>query len=524
MSEHTDDTTEQTEAALVERVRALDAENERLREELAADTDRLRERLSTLRRVLDDVVGDTPPDVDTAQQTTADGGPIHFDGGQNDYKVLGSLSVKNGGIGVLGRNTATNGITYGVKGETADSQGFGLYTPDDMKVDGAINGNLTGNTPIDNLLGTGVSVENGRLAAGSPPLPPLSTFNTPSGDPTQVDRALDGAFGLARWTEPTYADGPTYGGNGDSFRGAVRTPGGKVVAVPFNSSTVGVFRPQSGTFTVSDTHSGASSAFWGGTLAPTGEVIFAPHGSNEVGIYDPVTESYTSGPTHGEGNNAFAGAVALGSGKVVFVPYDAGNVGIFDPFNRTYSTGTGVTDLPTVGGSGLFAGGALTRNGDVMFAPFDAANVVLYDPSLGKVTTEPEHSQGSGAFAGATAVPDGRVVLTPFGASAVGIISADGSTFSTVTHGESTPAFLGGTLAPTGEVVFAPFAAANVGIFDPTDDTYSSGPSHGRSSSQFTGAALAPGGDVVCTPENNETLGIVHVPSGLDTHPLFNSS
>jgi hypothetical protein len=40
------------------------------------------------------------------------------------------------GVAILGNSTATSGTTYGVQGQVASPNGYGLYTPDDAKVDG----------------------------------------------------------------------------------------------------------------------------------------------------------------------------------------------------------------------------------------------------------------------------------------------------------------------------------------------------------------------------------------------------
>jgi len=54
------------------------------------------------------------------------------------YKVLGRLSDPADGVGVLGENTATTGVTAGVEGRVSSPDGYGVATPDDARVDGAI--------------------------------------------------------------------------------------------------------------------------------------------------------------------------------------------------------------------------------------------------------------------------------------------------------------------------------------------------------------------------------------------------
>jgi len=56
----------------------------------------------------------------------------------SDYKVLGQLNDSTG-IGILGQNDAGSGTPIGVKGVVPNSSsGFGLETPDDAKVGGAL--------------------------------------------------------------------------------------------------------------------------------------------------------------------------------------------------------------------------------------------------------------------------------------------------------------------------------------------------------------------------------------------------
>ena len=71
-------------------------------------------------------------------------GSVLPDGGQS-AKVVGQLADSDG-IGVLGHNTADSGETYGVVGEVDSPEGYGLYTPDDARVDGnaVFSGPLSG--------------------------------------------------------------------------------------------------------------------------------------------------------------------------------------------------------------------------------------------------------------------------------------------------------------------------------------------------------------------------------------------
>lgn len=85
------------------------------------------------------------------------------------YKVLGDLADPNDAIGVLGRNTAGSGTTKGIEGRVDSPDGYGLYTPDDAKIDGTtelatLGGSLTDDTPMGSVTGEGLAIDdNGVL-------------------------------------------------------------------------------------------------------------------------------------------------------------------------------------------------------------------------------------------------------------------------------------------------------------------------------------------------------------------------
>jgi hypothetical protein len=84
------------------------------------------------------------------------------------------------------------------------------------------------------------------------------------------------------------------------------------------------------TYTNGPTHGRGSNAFLGGVLTPSGKVVLVPANSTTIGIYDPVADTYTNGPTHGRGTSAFYGGVLTPSGKVVLVPANSTTIGIFE--------------------------------------------------------------------------------------------------------------------------------------------------------------------------------------------------
>jgi hypothetical protein len=123
----------------------------------------------------------------------------------------------------------------------------------------------------------------------------------------------------------TYTDGPAHerqieGFQAGAFAGGVLLPDGRVLLVPLESTTIGLYDPSGanpdgtvtiGTYTNGPVHGRGSNAFSGGVLLPDGRVVLVPRNSTTIGLYDPVTNTYTNGPDHGRGSSAFIGGVLL---------------------------------------------------------------------------------------------------------------------------------------------------------------------------------------------------------------------
>ena len=120
------------------------------------------------------------------------------------------------------------------------------------------------------------------------------------------------------------------------FRGGVLLPDGRVVFVPFDSTTVGLFDPSTSTYTSVNRYNPIQRhGFSGGVLLPDGRVVFVPFHSSTVGLFDPSTNTFTSGSNVDRQYN-FVGGVSLPDGRVVFVPDHFARIGLFDP--RTSAT------------------------------------------------------------------------------------------------------------------------------------------------------------------------------------------
>jgi hypothetical protein len=86
-----------------------------------------------------------------------------------EYKVVGNLSEETGAA-VLGRNQATDTEPVGVEGAVPNADGYGLSTPDDMRVGGTakldvLSGPLTGSRSLNALAGDALVVTSKSLSA-----------------------------------------------------------------------------------------------------------------------------------------------------------------------------------------------------------------------------------------------------------------------------------------------------------------------------------------------------------------------
>lgn len=126
-------------------------------DELAAANERLRKRVADLESMVSEIHESISPDepsedsASTPEEPDDEATMVLPSGGQT-YKVRGKLEESNGGVGVFGFNTASNGTTYGVWGEVDSGSGYGLYTPNAGRTDGDLevrSGNLLLNPQND---------------------------------------------------------------------------------------------------------------------------------------------------------------------------------------------------------------------------------------------------------------------------------------------------------------------------------------------------------------------------------------
>ena len=102
---------------------------------------------------------------------------------------------------------------------------------------------------------------------------------------------------LSYWSTsqtPLYSNVAVGPSGNAAYSGSVFLPDGRVLFVPYVSSTIGFFNPATSIFsTVVPTGFSGSSNFNGGVLLPTGNVLFAPQTSN-VGLFSPVDYTFSN--------------------------------------------------------------------------------------------------------------------------------------------------------------------------------------------------------------------------------------
>lgn len=197
----------------------------------------------------------------------------------------------------------------------------------------------------------------------------------------------------------SFVNGPLHGqttndsgGLGGAFWNAVVTPFGKIIYIPAEATTIGIYDIATNTFSNSSYAGPIAKMFRGACLAPNGKVILAPHGwnsVNRVGIYDPIADTFQLG-ANTQTNVNYRQAILTPSGKIVFIPTgiretvpfqyltNGGNFGIYDPFNDTFS----LSVLNPYGNVDPFGGGCLLPNGKIILGAAKSttnANITLFE-------------------------------------------------------------------------------------------------------------------------------------------------
>lgn len=411
-----------------------------------------------------------------------------------------TISIKNGNIGI-GTTNPTSALTL-----------FG-----DTRISGAISGSVLKNT-----------VDNNDL---------YSTFNTTNSATGKFLNWLTTVSNEAKrgwWSKATTPVFSTITASGtliaNGYTSGVLIPDGRVIFVPTDASTIGIFNPFTNLYSLGPSATG----YCCGVLIPDGRVVCVPRDAANIGIYSPTTNSIqliTPGASLPGGVFSFQyqGGVLLPNGNVAFIPFKANNIGIFNPLTSTFSVLT--TNVPT--STDKYQGGVLLPDGRVICVPFSIGTIGIYTPAadasgLGTFTNTSVSATG---YDGGVLLPDGRVVFAPYTATTIGLYTpgTGEGTFTTASGITlaSGDKYIGGTLLPDGTVLLTNWGGTDMRLYDPIANTTSI-PITGITVYSYRNGVLIPDGRVICPPGNVDgKIGIVSGFSPVSVerclHPCFNA-
>lgn len=294
-----------------------------------------------------------------------------------------------------------------------------------------------------------------------------------------------------------------------SFQGGVLMSSGKVLILPYKSTTARVYDPTTNTMSTpsGDAYPG-SEGVQGGCLLLDGRVFSAPsRNCSSARVYDPATDTVSTPAavfpiTSSASKYTFQGCVRMNDGKVFLIPSDYGQGVMWNPVTDTISYANGTT-FWTAGNTSNF-GGCLLQDGRVLLGSWTHA-ACIYDPATNILSRIP--SLGGSYTVGCPVVmADGRVYCHPIGPNTTAKIY-DPSTNSVYNAGGTFPAggdfpnwkFLGGALMTDGRIVLAPFSATKPYIYDPVTNTLSE--SSATTGGNFLGATIMKDGRALLVPD-----------------------
>jgi hypothetical protein len=295
-----------------------------------------------------------------------------------------------------------------------------------------------------------------------------------------------------------------------AYIGSVSLPDGRVLFVPYNTTTVGLFNPFTNQFSaVTPTNFSGVVAprFFGGVAVPSGNVIFVPYTSSNIGSYNPTTGVYANVFKHNISTPAFGGAVLDGQSNVTMVP-STGHSNIC-AYNGASGTFSNMVSTGTLGG---FIGAVLLPTGNIMCIPFGTSNIVQYSPNT---RTYSNSTVGSSGFQGGVLAPNGNVVCIPNTNANVVVVNPSGNppyAFSNILVGRTDGGgFAGGVLLPSGNIVCVSNTNSNAGMIDPGALTYSNiVPQSGTAQlGSYFGGSLSVDGRVIFCPFSSTNVACV---------------
>jgi hypothetical protein len=289
----------------------------------------------------------------------------------------------------------------------------------------------------------------------------------------------------------------------------VLAPNGKIYGIPYNSTSVLIIDPVTGTSDITTIAGLSGSSKWsGGVLAPNGKIYGIPRDSTSVLIIDPVTntaDTTTIAGLSGE-TGKWEGGVLAPNGKIYAIPRNSTSVLIIDPVANTADT----TTIDGLSGTEKWLGGVLSPNGNIYGIPINSTSVLVINPLANTAdTTTITGLSGTYKWVGGVLAPDGKIYGIPHNSPSVLIIDPVTNTANTTTIAglSGTAKWWGGVLAPDGKIYGIPLNSASVLIIDPVTNTAdtTSITNLGVGGTKWAGGVLAPNGKMYGIPSNSQS-------------------
>jgi hypothetical protein len=317
---------------------------------------------------------------------------------------------------------------------------------------------------------------------------------------------VQGSF-WAPSSRPAFANVATGPVGTRAYVGSVSLPDGRILFVPHNTTTVGLFNPFTNQFSaVTPTNFSGIVAprFFSGVAVPSGNVLFIPYTSSNIGSYNPSTGVYANVFRHNIATPAFGGAVLDGQSNVTMVP-STGHSNIC-AYNGAAGTFSNMVSTGTLLG---FAGAVLLPTGNIMCIPLGTSNIVQYSPTDRTYSNSTVNSSG---FQGGVLAPNGNVICIPNTNANVVIVNPSGNppyAYSNIQIGRTGGGgFAGGVLLPSGNIVCVSNTNSNAGMIDPFVLSYSNiTPQSGvAQAGSYFGGSLSIDGRVIFCPHNSTNV------------------
>lgn len=294
----------------------------------------------------------------------------------------------------------------------------------------------------------------------------------------------------------------TFAGGTLPYISGVLMVNGKIILVPFNSTTTVVYDPNNDTATIAGGTYAGSSAFSSGVLLLNGEILFIPR-STACRVYNPFTNTVRTIGIAPSPTNSYITGVLMQDGRVYCIPNATTTAIIIDPINNTVKNAGGTFGPAT---NFLGYGGALLPDGRIFICP-NQANIAgwIYDPVKDSLSLTKSIFTHGGQ--GCMMLPD-ETIFVGSGATNTNPMIFDWKkdTVKIITKVVLPNGASGGTtLLPDGTIMLHSLAGPSLILYNPYTETAINVPGT-INNSDFTNGTMLFDGRYIMFPRNSTSL------------------